>query len=679
MKYCNLIFAVLLAAVGSMGNETESLFQRLKNDYAAEPSIESVNDVLQKLRNDGTWPGITYDKKGDTPIKHLKNIRKLAEGYEHFCTMSEQKDFCGNITKSVDNSLKYWFANNDKFVSSNWWTNEIGIQQEFAAVAFLMWPEISAPLKQKIISQFPETPSRTGTNRTWISELVVMRGVLEQREPMVHLGLREIESTILETGAEGHQVDHSFCMHGSLLYSNGYGKVSISIASHWAFLCKGTRYAFSPETQDALTTLALEGNRWMMWKGMVDPMTMGREITRKGENKDALGFLPIIDRLASVDSVHSKEYDAWRREVKGSNVLRGCRYYWRGEMLVCRSNDFYTSLKMSSKKTVGSELVNRENRKGLWLGTGVLSLYRHGYDFDDIHPLWDWSKIPGVTSSREYEQSEKYLTNPSEFVAGLSDDNAAVATMEVKKKGVNGKKTWLFVDGKVIALGSDIGSERDDEITTSLDQRYFRTEVLGKNKLNVVMDSIYSLDAVWHDSIGYKSLDGKPFQLQVQKRKGNWKDIGTQRGEESDSLFTIWRSHGVKPKAEKYAYFIEMNVGKKQFAKWAGKNDVTILANDGKSQVVRYQSQYVAGALYEAQTIEVKPYKIMFSAPCLFLLRQQGSELQFVVADPTKKQEQMKISVEKNVKGKAPLEYSANVFFPQSLEAGKSVNVLFEL
>jgi hypothetical protein len=122
-----------------------------------------------------------------------------------------------------------------------------------------------------------------------------------------------------------------------------------------------------------------------------------------------------------------------------------------------------------------------------------------------------------------------------------------------------------------------------------------------------------------------------------------------------------------------------MNVGKKQFAKWAGKKDVTILANDGKSQVVRYQSQYVAGALYEAQTIEVKPYKITFSAPCLFLLRQQGSELQFVVADPTKKQEQMKISVEKNVKGKAPLEYFANVFFPQSLEAGKSVNVLFEL
>ena len=69
-------------------------------------------------------------------------------------------------------------------------------------------------------------------------------------------------------------------MHGNLLYSGGYGKVTLSIASHWASVCRGTKFAFNGESMKALSALALDGTRWMMWKGMVDPMTMGREISR---------------------------------------------------------------------------------------------------------------------------------------------------------------------------------------------------------------------------------------------------------------------------------------------------------------------------------------------------------------------------------------------------------------
>ncbi|WP_295069101.1 polysaccharide lyase family 8 super-sandwich domain-containing protein [uncultured Fibrobacter sp.] len=679
MKYCKVIFITLLAVAGSMANETDTLFQRLKNGYAFTESMESVKELMQEQRKDGTWPDVKY-KKGSVPINHLKKTRYLSQGFNRYCPEASRKDFCDNLKGSVVNSLQYWFSNNKDYVSDNWWSNEIGIQQEFAPILFMMWNELPDSLKKQAISQFPEAPSGNGTNRTWLAELVAIRGIFEKRDSLIELGVNEIVSTIQETGREGHQVDHSYYMHGNLLYSGGYGKVTLSIASHWASVCRGTKFAFNGESMKALSALALDGTRWMMWKGMVDPMTMGREISRKGENKIASGFLPIIENLSAADTLHKKEYDAWKREISGANSLNGCRYFWRSEFMVCRSNGYYISLKMSSRRTVGSEFVNRENSQGFWLGMGVLSLYRHGYDFDNIYPLWDWTKIPGVTSYGVSAQKDKQLTNKSEFVGGLGDENIGVASMESKRPGLEGRKSWIFLDNKVVALGADIKSNLDNEVLTTLDQRYFRTAVLGDKKLTKVTDSVYSFNAVWHDSIGYKSLDGKPIYVKTQNRKGSWKNIGTQKGDESDSLITIVRVHGVTPKDESYAYAIEMNVGSKQFPKWINKKDIEVLANDSKAQVIRYTPKsYVAGTLYEPQTIELKSHRISFSAPCTFLMRQSGSEMHFVLADPTKNLQNMKITVEKITKSKPSLAYSVIVNFPQNLEAGKSVNAWFEL
>ena len=71
MKYCKVIFITLLAVAGSMANETDTLFQRLKNGYAFTESMESVKELMQEQRKDGTWPDVKY-KKGSVPINHLK-------------------------------------------------------------------------------------------------------------------------------------------------------------------------------------------------------------------------------------------------------------------------------------------------------------------------------------------------------------------------------------------------------------------------------------------------------------------------------------------------------------------------------------------------------------------------------------------------------------------------------
>ena len=138
------------------------------------------------------------------------------------------------------------------------------------------------------------------------------------------------------------------------------------------------------------------------------------------KNKESKGYVDIISYLKTADPQHSSEYDDWLRDIKGDEHQKGCHYFWRGEIMVCKSKSSYVSLKLSSKKTVGAEFLNRENRRGLWLGTGVLSLYTHPDDFKNIYPLWDWSKLPGVTSYGESEMKEKRVTNQTNFVEVLS-------------------------------------------------------------------------------------------------------------------------------------------------------------------------------------------------------------------------------------------------------------------
>ncbi len=627
---CNrLILAVFLAVSCSMANFLDTLFFRLKVDYSSEVSEKDVSALLLEQRLDGTWPGPEYHKKGHTPIEHLKKARTLAEFYEHSCMDSSEGknaselERCGVIRATLEKSLYYWFIRRNDFVSDNWWMNEIGIPRELAAIAFLTWNEISVSLRPLMIESFPQEPSGNGANRTWISELVVVRGILEGRDSLVRRGLRTIEETMKVTGQEGHQRDHSYFMHGNLLYNGGYGKIALSIAARWAALCRGTPYAFDRETITAMTDLALEGNRWMMWRGMVDPMVLGREISRRGGNKEASAYGRIIDNLLQVDSSRGAEYRAWRGEISGENHLSGCRYFERGQLMVCRSGGFFVSLRMSSKNTVGSESINRENRKGFWLGAGVLSVYRHPDDFRNIYPLWNWGMLPGVTSSGDGTQKEKRVTNNAEMVNGLADGSDGVATMMLDYGGVTARKVWIFLEGTVVALGSGIAETSGKETFTTVDQRLVHSEVIAVREdgsyENLPESKAVVSQRFWHDEIAYTNLDGNGFSAVFLPQAGNWKDIGTENARVSARVLSIWKTHGHSPRNASYAYQVDVPVTREKFRNGLPRK-VVVLQNDSIAQAVCDENRGVlAGVVYQPVSLSCLGRNFYFKEPGTFI------------------------------------------------------------
>ena len=326
-----------------------------------------------------------------------------------------------------------------------------------------------------------------------------------------------------------------------------------------------------------------------------------------------------------MDSLHQQDYQNWYVNIGGitggglqsfgTDSLRGCRYFWRGEFLVCRDNQNYVSLKLSSKNTVGAESINNENRKGAWLGMGVLSLYRHGNDFENIYPLWDWNLLPGTTSHRDCVQIEKRITNESEFAGGVVDGKIAVAALIAKRKKLEAYKSWYFLGNVIICLGSNIKGNADTEIETSVDQRMSRGSVYADGFLN---GEIKSARKVWHDSIGYFSLDGKVFSLKNEKRKGNWSEIGTEKRGVQGKILSLWKRHGKNPKSSHYRYLMEMGIGINEFEKKNYEN-IMILQNDSLAQVVYDEKKQIwAGVAYSRVRMNFSDFHFFTSHPCVF-------------------------------------------------------------
>ena len=651
-----LAFCSVAAALET--SERELLLERGRewfvNDYVGADALAS----LRSQKQDGTWENIQY-KKGSTPMDHLTNIRAMAIRYYQ----EKNGSLKDSLKSAVILGLTYWYDHNKDFVNDNWWTNDIGVMLEINPAAFLMWNDLPEDLQQKIIASNPEKSSMGATNKSWIAENVVIRGILESRDSLIEQGIRDIADVMGITRLEGHQRDHSFFMHGNILYNGGYGKVALANAAKWAAITRGTPFAFSREALDNMASLALEGSRWMVWKNMVDPMIIGREISRKAGNKNGTGWLPILKDLMKADSLHQKEYAAWVRSIekKTEKDLRGCRYFDVEEMMICRTNDFYTSLKMSSWRNFASEFLNRENRKGFWLGMGVLSLYKNPDDYKDIQPLWDWAFLPGTTSFNESEQTEKRITNNNDYAGGLAKGDFGVAAMISDRPKLYSQKSWYFIGNKIIALGSYIESKHDSLISTTIDQRRVRSKAVVK-KGNVKENVTVEANRVWCDGIGYASLDKSMFKINRQKKTGNWRDIGTLNQEETADVLTVWEDHGLKPQTGSYAYMIDLGASRTSFFK---KNYNILYANTNDYHAFFDKtSGILTGAIFDKVDFQFNKFSMSFSGSCIFYLQKVKRQYVLTLMEPTRKKESVDVQV--------------NVTGAKSPEFGKTQNVAFD-
>ena len=118
------------------------------------------------------------------------------------------------------------------------------------------------------------------------------------------------------------------------------------------------------------------------------------------------------------------------------------------------------------------------------MGDGALYTYCRGDEYLNIFPFWDWRKIPGITA---YESEAPvpaffnygaHVRNKTAFVGGVTDGETGMTAMVLDRDGLQAHKSWIFTRDYVLCLGAGIRSDSILAVTTSVDQRVKRGDLL---------------------------------------------------------------------------------------------------------------------------------------------------------------------------------------------------------
>jgi len=506
----------------------------------------------------------------------------------------------------------------------------------------------------------------TGQNRVWLAGNALYRALLRGDETALAKNSGIIWNELRVSTDEGIQHDNSFHQHGPQLQFGNYG-LSFAVENcRWGLFLRGTPWAMPAEKLSIYRDYLLEGLNWTCWRGAMDISACGRQFFPNAPREKAANISRVMAQSTLIDPAHA---DAYRRFVARNKPetrdalppddLTGNKYFWRSDYMVHRTPQFMATLKMSSRRVIGAELVNSENLSGYRIADGALYLYRTGNEYADIFPVWDWRKLPGITAPQTPLPDFKHSQLDSELVGAVTDGARGIAMLRYARKGENltANKAYFFCGegGTILCLGAGITGKSDAGIATGINQCHLNSEP-------IVMKNEGALDYIEHDGWRYTLLDagGATVRLQTDKVTGNWSKVfrnpETSKADVTLPIFNLWLDHGRAPAHASYAYALTP-AGNVPAAK--------VIQNTDALQIVQMAPALYGVIFWKSGRAEISADCVLTADhPCLVLLNTTARTLH--VAEPTQKLPRLALTFN----GK-PLD----VALPVGAQAGSTVKV----
>jgi len=608
--------------------------RRLRSDIpsfiAPRDPTQEVPRWLRAQRPDGSWPDILMSDP--TPgnwstAEHLRRTTVLAA--------------TGRVNEAAS-GLRFWLDRDPQ--SSNWWWNRLYVPKALGQIVLLL-DAAGSPLsstQRRSISLLMERGGTelTGQNRVWQAEVLLLAGCVESNPEVLSEGFALIESELSVGLDEGIQPDFSFHQHGPLIYNGGYGLPFLIDNARFANLARGTAYAFDSERITTLSNLFRFGTAWMIRGPVFDFGVIGREIARPGKSAEPLR--EATADLAALDPHHAADFHS-------TTGPTGNRHFWRSDYLAHRRSNYLISVRMASSRVWRSDGVwaDQEGQLSHHLADGATAIFRHGQEYWDIFPLWNWKRVPGVTalfdgSSMKTEDVRQMGTQ--EFVGGLSDGEYGLAAMDFVRDGLRAQKAWFLQDEGLIALGAGLTSERDGWVATTLNQTHKRGAIWiggdgrGTRTWDTEGDSRFnpSQSPTWihHDEVGYVLRSARlGIRLEQGATTGNWNRITNGVGNRPvrGELFTLGLEHGQRPSDETYIYAVLPGISKEELeTRWSGPTGGElgrrVIVNTKSLQAVQDPERNLIQAVFwrAGELITPEGERISVSEPCALQIRMVG-------------------------------------------------------
>jgi chondroitin AC lyase len=619
---------------------------RLLSSYLGR-DFSSAGQYLAAQSPQGTWPDINYADRSIQwdPQRHLDRLLQMAVAYGNNTSPDHHSD---TMRQGIISGLSYWIGN--KPVCDGWWWNEIGQQLALEPILVLMDGDLPADVKQGGVAYLHDPVQAvqlkpTGQNLVWFAGEQLVRGVLTNSAADIASAVQQLESVAAITTEEGIQPDHSFHQHGPQLYVGGYGLQLLKDSSTYARLVDGTRFAYAPEKINVLLDYLLDGARLMVRGTMLDYGAIGREISRAGGGKEALGLISVCDNLSVLRPDRKSDCDALQAHIQGTGAaysFLGHQHFWNSDFTVHQRQGYYTSVKLASARTYGTEKINHENLQGYWIAFGANYIARRGDEYLDIFPVWDWARLPGVTCPEEVPQFLSHVSQRNLFAGGVSDGTYGASAMQLdieNAPSIHAHKAWFFFDDEIVALGAGISSSDNVPVNTTLNQSLLKGEVIADNK--VILPGQHALKRtswVLHDGVGYVLPRKAAVLLSSGSRTGSWSAINLleSRAPVTKDVFTLSVSHGVHAANGSYQYIVVPDTDAKRLRDYVGRIPVQVLANTVDVQAVRHERLGLSEiVLYSPGKVSLRRgLTISADQPCIVLLEETGDAAKLVVSTP---------------------------------------------
>ena len=627
--------------------------------------VEEINQLIDNLREDGAWPDIDYASLiAWQLITHPERIYLMCKQLYREGSPFYQSP---KLAEAIHKSMNYWFKN--KFeameqtkrgtIQRNWWYNEIGYPKAFSPAFILFEDRMSESQKAGAIEVMKASKiGTTGQNKVWLSRNVLVRGLLENDFELVKQARDSIVSEIIYGASgprsEGIQYDYSYQLHGRQQQFGNYGTAYIGEMSFWSMVFDKTSIALEQSKLDILSMLVNEGFQRILWKGYMDVNGLGRQFFRQTQKHKALSVAFSAKALAAVDDKNKDKYNTLISDNfspdSGTPNLQGMYHFWNSDQTIVRRPQWMASIRMSSNRTIGGEAGNGDNKKGYYMSDGTAYIYIDGSEYEDVFPVWDWRKLPGITAY-ETDSPLKLLTfagyrSYGDFVGNVTDGRKGMTVMHLVRDRLSAIKSWIFTDNYMLCLGAGITVESDSVVTTAIDQRLKKADLLrlkgetwaktDKTELANVKDARF-----YHHNTGYIVLQADKAYATDETRTASWEGvIGIYPKDmmETKGVVSLWFNHGSSPHDATYQYMV-LPAASQQQVKSFDMKEIEVLSNTKEAQIVHLPKEKTIFVSAFSPIARKLPNAINFkcSQPGLYMIKYKSSKErpEVIFNDPT--------------------------------------------
>ncbi len=629
----------------------------------------AARQILERQRADGTFTDVDYTD-GDGGRwdlrRHWHALNALARSWR-FSKTGLAND--PRLRDAVIRGIENWAER--KYTNRNWWYQSIGIPLQSTQTLLTM----GDALPPETLRRFRPILDRskigmTAQNRLHLATIHFLKGVIYRDAKMVEEGRAVIleEIAFAQPGHEGLQADFSFHQHYAQMQFGNYGLAFLATGALWSGVMKNTRFAWPVEKRRLLADYFENGMRWVIFRDIFDFNACGRQIVGPAQTEKALGARNAI----------CGDFDAPDAETAGriadffadTGNLAGNRFFFRSDFMVHRRRNFYFSVKMCSRRVIGSESTNYENELGRHTAAGVFQLLRRGDEYLKIMPLWNWRRLPGLTALQDnspLRSPDRYYYNRASLVGGVSDGRNGAAMLQLETDGLSARKSVFTFDDTIVMIGDAITATSEFPVETTIDSRWYRTAVEiqtadgGRTTLTDCGEHrLENVTTIRHDDLEYRFPVPASPVIEIAERSADWTAIQPSFKNQppvKGKVLTIRLEHGVRPQNAGYCFLITP----------AGDNSAPLPARitsaPGIHAVFDEHRKTGFALFYTPGRVEFPGYGILESAHPAAVLIRDGT---LTAADPAQQEERFRFRL-----GNRELEGA----FPQGVHAGESIQI----